>query len=127
MHENEISKKIIGAAIEVHRILGPGLLESIYEDALCHELKIREIKFLRQQSVPVPYKGIKLKSELRLDLIVEKKVIVDLKAKEALSIIDKPKLLSYLRLSEKHLGLIINFHVEVLKDGVHRVVNKLKE
>jgi len=127
MHENEISKRIIGAAIEVHRILGPGLLESIYEDALCHELHLREIKFLRQQNVPVPYKGIKLKSDLRLDLIVENKVIVDLKAKEALSQIDKPKLLSYLRLSKKHLGLIINFHEEVLKDGIKRVVNNLKE
>jgi GxxExxY protein len=127
MHENEISEKIIGAAIEVHRILGPGLLESIYEEALCHELHLRGLNFLRQQNVPIPYKGIRLKSDLRLDLLVEDKVIVDLKAKEELSRIDKPKLLSYLRLSEKHLGLIINFHVEILRDGIHRVVNKLKE
>ncbi|KAA3613006.1 MAG: GxxExxY protein [Calditrichaeota bacterium] len=127
MHENEISKKIIGAAIEVHRVLGPGLLESIYEDALCHELNLRGIHFLRQKSVPIPYKGIKLKSDLRLDLLVENKVIVDLKAKEKLSPIDKPKLLSYLRLSENHLGLIINFHVEVLRDGIKRVVNRLDE
>lgn len=127
MHENEISEKIIGAAIEVHRILGPGLLESIYEEALCHELHLRGLNFLRQQNVPIPYKGIRLKSDLRLDLLVEDKVIVDLKAKEELSRIDKPKLLSYLRLSEKHLGLIINFHVEMLRDGIHRVVNKLKE
>ena len=127
MHENEISEKIIGAAIEVHRILGPGLRESIYEEALCHELHLRGLNFLRQQNVPIPYKGIRLKSDLRLDLLVEDKVIVDLKAKEELSRIDKPKLLSYLRLSEKHLGLIINFHVEILRDGIHRVVNKLKE
>ena len=127
MHENEISEKIIGAAIEVHRILGPGLRESIYEEALCHELHLRGLNFLRQQNVPIPYKGIRLKSDLRLDLLVEDKVIVDLKAKEELSRIDKPKLLSYLRLSEKHLGLIINFHVEMLRDGIHRVVNKLKE
>tara|TARA_Y100000310_G_scaffold19247_1_gene18855 strand:+ start:165 stop:554 length:390 start_codon:yes stop_codon:yes gene_type:complete len=127
MHENEISGKIIGAAIEVHRVLGPGLLESIYEDALCHELHLRGLQFKRQQSVPIPYKGIKLGSDLRLDLLVEDKVIVDLKAKEELSTIDKPKLLSYLRLSDKHLGLIINFHVEVLRDGIFRVVNKLQE
>ena len=127
MHENEISGKIIGAAIDVHRILGPGLLESIYEDALCHELHLRGLQFKRQQSVPIPYKGIKLGTDLRLDLIVEDKVIVDLKAKEELSAIDKPKLLSYLRFSDKHLGLIINFHVEVLRDGIFRVVNKLQE
>jgi GxxExxY protein len=127
MHENEISGKIIGAAIEVHRVLGPGLLESIYEDALCHELHLRGVQFKRQQSVPIPYKGIKLGSDLRLDLLVEDKVIVDLKAKEELSTIDKPKLLSYLRLSDKHLGLTINFHVEVLRDGIFRVVNKLQE
>ena len=127
MHENEISEKIIGAAIEVHRILGPGLLESVYEDALCHELHLRGVQFIRQQNVPIPYKGIKLGTDLRLDLLVENKVIVDLKAKEILSKIDKPKLLTYLRLSEKRLGLIINFHEELLKDGVHRVVNNLKE
>jgi GxxExxY protein len=126
MHENDISGKIIGAAIEVHRILGPGLLESVYEDALCHELYLRGLQFKRQQSVPIPYKGIKLGTDLRLDLLVEYKVIVDLKAKEELSTIDKPKLLTYLRLSDKHLGLIINFHVEVLRDGIFRVVNKLQ-
>jgi GxxExxY protein len=126
MHENDISGKIIGAAIEVHRILGPGLLESVYEDALCHELYLRGLQFKRQQSVPIPYKGIKLGTDLRLDLLVKYKVIVDLKAKEELSTIDKPKLLTYLRLSDKHLGLIINFHVEVLRDGIFRVVNKLQ-
>jgi len=126
MHENEISQKIIGSAIEVHRILGPGLLESVYEDALCHELHLRGLQFKRQESVPIPYKGIKLGTDLRLDLLVEDKVIVDLKAKEELSTIDKPKLLTYLRLSDKHLGLIINFHVEVLCNGVFRVVNKLQ-
>jgi GxxExxY protein len=127
VHENEISKKIIGCAIEVHRILGPGLLESVYEDALCHELNLQGIKFKRQQNIPVPYKGIKLNSDLRLDLLVEDKVIVELKAKEKLSPIDKPKLLTYLRLSDKHLGLIINFHSEMLRDGIKRVVNRLEK
>ncbi|MFC1851625.1 GxxExxY protein [candidate division CSSED10-310 bacterium] len=127
MHENEISEKIIGAAIEVHRILGPGLLESIYEEALCYELHSRGVKFVRQQSVPIPFKGIKLGTDLRLDFLVENKVIVDLKAKEKLSSIDEPQLLTYLRLSKKRLGLIINFHVKVLRDGITRIVNKLPE
>ena len=127
MHENEISEKIIGAAIEVHKILGPGLLESVYEEALCHEFYLRGINFLRQQNVPIPYKGVKLDTVLRLDLLVEDKVIVDLKAKTRLSEIDKPELLTYLRLKELHLGLIINFHKPILRDGIHRVVNKLKD
>ncbi len=127
MHENEISERVIGAAIEVHRILGPGLLESVYELALCHELSLRGIHFVRQQKVPVLYKGIKFDTELRLDLLVEDKVIVDLKARDELSPIGKLKLLSYLRLLDKHLGLIINFHVGLLRDGIYRVVNNLKE
>lgn len=127
MRENEISEKIISAAIEVHRVLGPGLLESVYEDALCHELYLRGLSFIRQQNVPVPYKGMKLHSDLRLDLLVEDKDIVDLKAKESLSKIDKPKLLTYLRLTKKHLGLIINFHEKLLREGIFRVVNHLDE
>ncbi|MBN2413208.1 GxxExxY protein [candidate division KSB1 bacterium] len=127
MLENEISGNIIGAAIEVHRILGPGLLESVYEEALYHELHFRGIKFVRQQSTPIYYEGIKLGTKFRLDLLVEDKVIVELKAKEVLATIDKPQLLTYLRLCEKHLGLIINFHVELLRDGIYRVVNKLRE
>ena len=127
MHENEISEKVIGCAIEVHRILGPGLLESVYEDALCHELKLQGLRFIKQKPVLIPYKDIKLGTDLRLDLLVEDKVIVDLKAKEKLSKIDKPQLLTYLCLSEKRLGLIINFHVKLLREGIHRVVNNLKE
>lgn len=126
LHENDISQKIIGAAIEVHQILGPGLLESVYEEALCYEFHLRKIKFQCQQQVPIKYKGIKLGTSLRLDLLVEEKVIVDIKAKESLSANDKPKLLTYLRLCDKHLGLILNFHSKVLRDGVYRVVNKLK-
>lgn len=125
MHENEISEMVIGAAIEVHRVLGPGLLESVYEDALCREFHLRGIKYLRQKSVPIPYKGVKLGTDFRLDLLVEDKVILELKAKEKLSSVDKPQLLTYLRLSGKRLGLIINFHVNVLKNGIHRVVNDL--
>ena len=127
MDENEISRKIIGAAIEVPRLLGPGVLVSGSEEALCHELHLRGIRFLRQQPVPIHYKDIKLGTDLRLDLLVEEKVIVDLKAKEFVTAIDRQKLLSYLRLSKKKLGLIINFHVAILKDGVERIVNGLKE
>jgi len=126
MHENEISEKIIACAIEVHKVLGPGLLESVYEEALCHELKVQGLQFVRQQSVPIPYKDIKLGTDLRLDLLIENKVIVDLKAKEKLSIVDKPQLLTYLRLSGKRLGLIINFHAKLLKEGIYRVVNNLE-
>lgn len=88
-------------------------------------MRLRGIRFARQENVPIPYKGIKLGTDLRLDLLIEDKVIIDLKAKETLSTIDKPKLLTYLRLSDMHLGLIINFHVELLRDGIERVVNKL--
>ncbi len=101
-------------------------MESVYEDALSHQKHLRGLQFKRQQSVPIPFKGIKLGTDLRLDLLVEDKVIIDLKAKEKLSTIDKPKLLTYLRLSNKHLGLIINFHVEALRDGIFRVVNNLQ-
>ena len=127
MHENEISEKVIGAGIEVHRTLGPGLLESVYEEALCHELHLRGLKFRRQKRVPIKYKGVVLKSDFRLDLLVEDKVIVDLKAKERLAPTDKPQLLTYLPLSDLRLGLIMNFHAELLRDGIARVVNNLSE
>ena len=126
MHENEISEKIIGAAIEVHKFYGPGLVGQVYEEALCHEFSLRGIRFERQKPVPIDYKGVKLGIPLRLDLIVEELVIVDLKAKEEVTHFDRAKLLSYLRLSNLRLGLIINFHALVLKDGISRVVNGLK-
>jgi len=125
MHENEISERIIGAAIEVHKYYGPGLVEQIYEEALCHEFALRKIGFERQKQVPINYKGLQLGVPLRLDLTVEEKVIVDLKAKEAVLPLDRAKLLSYLRLLNLRLGLIINFHETVLKNGIHRVVNGL--
>jgi len=125
MHENGISERIIGAAIEVHKFFGPGLVEQVYEEAWCHEFNLRGIRFERQQSVPIHYRGVKLGVPLRLDLIVEEKVIVDLKAKEEVIPLDRAKLLSYLRLSGLRLGLLINFHSIVLKDGISRVVNGL--
>jgi GxxExxY protein len=127
MHENEISSLIIGAAIEVHRYHGPGLVEQVYEESLCHEFNLRRIPFKRQQPVPIYYKGVKLGSNLALDLIVYDKVIVGNKAKDEIHPIDKVKLLTYLRLSNLRLGLLINYYAAVLKDGIHRVVNDLAE
>ena len=127
MHENEVSERIIGAAIEVHKYHGPGLVEQIYEESLTHELGLRGVRVERQRLVPIFYKGVKLGTPLRLDLIVEELVIVDLKAKEEVDEFDRARLLSYLRLSNLRLGLIINFHELVLKNGLSRVVNGLKE
>ena len=123
MRENEITQSVIGAAIEVHKILGPGLIERPYEDAICREFHLRGLKWERQRPVPIEYKGVKLGTPLVLDLIVEDKVIVDLKAKETVTGLDKKKVLTYLRLSKLHLGLIINFKVEILRDGIARIVN----
>ena len=125
MHENEISHAVIGAAIEVHREVGPGIIEKPYEEAMCYELRLRGLPFVRQKAVPFVYKGVQLSVDLRTDLIVAEKVIVDLKAKEQVTAIDKLKVLTYLRLLDLRLGLVINFHVAVLKDGVYRVVNNL--
>lgn len=126
MHENEISERIIGAGIEVHRHRGPGLVEQVYEECLCHEFNLRGIRFERQKLVPITYKAITLGVPLKLDLIVEGKVIVDLKAKEQVLPLDRAKLLSYLRLLNLRLGLLINFHSVRLKDGIERVVNRLE-
>jgi GxxExxY protein len=123
INENEISKLIIGAAIEVHRYFGPGLVEQIYEEPLCREFALRGIPFKRQQCVPLQYKGVTMGVPLKLDLIVYDKVIVDNKAKEQILPIDRAKLLSYLRLCNLKLGLLINFHSKVLKDGIERVIN----
>ena len=127
MHENEISEKVIGCAIAVHRELGPGLLESVYEEALCYELSKAGLRFERQKSVPIRYKDVLLGTPLRLDLIVEDKVIIDNKAKSEITPIDMQQLLTYLRLNDVRLGLLINFNVPKLVDGVHRVVNNLDE
>ena len=121
--ENDISGKIIGAAIEVHRKLGPGLLESAYEECLCCEMALRGIKFERQVPLPLNYKGVDLDCGYRLDLLVEDKVIVELKSIETLEPIHDAQLLTYLRLRNAWLGLIINFNVMRLKDGVRRLVN----
>jgi len=126
MHENAISDRIIGAAIEVHRTLGgPGLLESVYEEALAWELQHRGLKVQRQVVVPIRYKGHQLDNSLRLDLLAEDKVIVEVKATTEFNSVFKAQALTYLRLTGLKLALVINFGERYVKNGIHRVVNKL--
>jgi len=120
---DSLSNGIIGAAIEVHRILGPGLFESAYEECLCRELFLRNIPFERQVPLPVEYKGVKLDCGYRLDVVVENLVILELKAVLEIKPIHEAQLLTYLRLKNLWLGLLINFNVPVLKDGIKRLVN----
>jgi GxxExxY protein len=120
--EKELTEAIIGAAIEVHRILGPGLLESTYEDCLCHELSLRGLSFNHQVPLPVVYKGISLDCGYRIDVVVEDTVILELKAVEQMLPVHEAQLLTYLRLTGKRVGLLINFNVPVLKDGIIRRV-----
>ena len=125
MSENEISRIIIGCAIEVHRILGPGLLESVYFEALAWELIQKRLIVDRQVEVPILYKGVSLKSPLRLDLLVQKLVIVEVKSVENYNTIYEAQTLTYLKLANLKLGLVINFGEKLVRDGIHRVVNGL--
>jgi len=122
---NVLTDAIIGAAIEVHRILGPGLLESAYEQCLCHELALRKLAFRRQESVPVIYKAVRLDCGYVLDLVVEDQVVVELKAVDILLPVHASQLLTYLRLLDKRVGLLINFRASRLVEGIKRVVNDL--
>jgi len=124
---NTLSSKIIGAAIEVHKALGPGLLESAYEECLCYELSLQGLSVARQQPLPVKYKGKKLDCGYRLDTVVENAIILELKSCEKIEPIHKAQLLTYLKLSGLSLGLLLNFNVPVMRDGIVRIVNKLKE
>jgi len=124
--ENILAKKIIEAAIEVHRTLGgPGLLESLYEEALYQELKLRNISAQAQVQVPVIYKGLTLRNPMRMDLLVANRVIVEVKATEQEQAIHKAQVLTYLRLTGLKLGLLLNFGQQLLRDGIERVVNNL--
>lgn len=124
--ENLLSEKILDAAIEVHRTLGgPGLLESLYEDALFHELKLRNIPALSQVCIPVTYKNCKLRDPMRLDILVDHKVIIEIKAVETVLDVHKAQVLTYLKLTNLKLGLLINFGQGRLVDGWNRVVNGL--
>ncbi|CAN5624321.1 GxxExxY protein [soil metagenome] len=125
MHENEISGIIIDCAIKIHKILGPGLLESVYAAALAYELKKRGLQVVSEQPIPVIYEDVKLEVGFRADLIVENKVVVEVKSIESIAPVHGKILLTYLRLTNKRLGLLINFNVALLKDGIKRVVDNL--
>ena len=122
IQNDPLTEKIIGAAIEVHRVLGPGLLESAYEECLCHELHLGGIAFTRQQPLPVVYKGIHLDCGYRLDVVVEGRVIVELKTVDRIAPIREAQILTYLRLAGIHTGLILNFNVPALHQGIKRMV-----
>ena len=124
---NELTEAIIGAAMEVHRALGPGLLESIYEMCLCRELSIRGIPFERQVLIPVEYKGVKLDCGYRADIVVDGTILLEIKAIDSLLPIHDAQLLSYLKLGGWKIGLLINFNVELLKNGLRRRVFGLVE
>ncbi len=122
MVDNAITRQIIGAAIEVHRQLGPGLLESAYEECLCHELTARKVSFERQKPIPLVYKDAKLDCGYRLDILVEGKIVVELKSIGGLGPVHDAIILTYLKLSGHKLGLLINFNVALLKDGIKRFI-----
>jgi GxxExxY protein len=122
MTDNEITREIIGAAIEVHKQLGPGLLESAYEECLAHELQLRNLRVERQKPVPVVYKQTKLGCGYRIDLLIEGRIVVELKSVDGLAPIHDAIILTYLRLSGHRLGLLINFYVSVLKNGIRRFI-----
>ena len=118
----QLTEKIIGAAIEVHKTIGPGLLENIYEECLCHELGLRRVAFKRQIAVPLIYKGKNLNCSFRLDMVVEDLVLLELKSVSAILPVHEAQLLTYMRLLNKRVGFIINFNVPVLKNGIVRKI-----
>jgi GxxExxY protein len=127
MTENEIAREVVDAAYQVHVTLGPGLLESVYEVVLAHELKKRGLNVARQQAIPIEYDSITFDEGFRADIVVEDKVILELKSIESVLRVHKKQLLTYLRLADKRLGLLINFGEELIRDGISRVVNGLSE
>lgn len=127
MTDSQLTHEIIGAAIEVHRALGPGLLESAYAECLARELALRRIPFEREKPLPIVYKEVKLECGYRVDLLVDGRVVVELKAVEALAPIHEAIVLTYLRLSGCKIGLLVNFHVQALKDGIKRLVLNYEE
>jgi GxxExxY protein len=125
MRENEIAKEIVDAAYKIHTTLGPGLLESVYETVLAYELERRGLGIVRQQAIPVVYESVRLEEGFRADIIVANKVIIEIKSVEMLAPVHKKQLLTYLRLTDKKLGLLINFGAALIKDGIHRIANGL--
>jgi GxxExxY protein len=122
MLEEEVTEQIIGAAIEVHKHWGPGLYEEIYERSLCHELRLRNVTFDTQVQLPLMYKGERVGDDLRLDIIVQSKIVVELKAVRELEPIHEAQLLTYMKLTGCRIGLLINFNVPVLKQGIKRMI-----
>ncbi len=125
MRENEISREIVDAAYQIHKGLGPSLFESVYETGMAYELNRRNLEFVRQCPIPIIYKGIHLEQAFRADFIVEDKVIIELKSVEMIAPVHKKQLLTYLRLTQKKLGLLINFNTDLIKNGITRLVNNL--
>jgi GxxExxY protein len=123
MEINDPTGEVIGAAIEVHKALGPGLLESTYEECLCIELGLRNLPYESQKDIPIKYRGVNLDCAYRLDIVVSNQLIVELKACESIQPIHEAQLLTYLKLSDIKVGLLINFNVPVLKEGIKRLVN----
>ncbi len=127
MSENEIAHHVVDAAFKIHTTLGPGLLESVYERVLSYELKKRGLKHVCQRPVPIVYEAVEFDEGFRADIIVEEKVIVELKSVETIAPVHKKQLLTYIRLADKRLGLLINFGSPIIKTGITRLVNKLEE
>ncbi|QQL45558.1 GxxExxY protein [Sulfuriroseicoccus oceanibius] len=127
MTENQISKEVVDAAVKVHTELGPGLLESVYEVVLAKELELRGLKVQRQVPVPIIYRGVKLDEAFRADLVVEGKVILELKSVEALSRVHYKQLFTYMKLRGARLGLVLNFGADLMKQGIKRIVNGLDD
>jgi GxxExxY protein len=122
--DDPLTEGIIGACIEVHRVLGPGLLESAYEEAVCYELAALGLRFARQTSMPIRYKEFVLASDFRIDLLVEDRIVVELKAVDALSSIHVAQLITYLKVANREVGLLVNFNVAKLTQGLRRVTHK---
>ena len=127
MTENEIATIIVNRAYNIHVQLGPGLLESVYEEILCYELRQEGLFVERQKAIPLLWKGLKMNIGYRADLIVERKVIVEIKSVEAMSPVHPKQLLTYLKIADKRLGLLINFNERLIKNGITRIVNNLRE
>jgi GxxExxY protein len=127
MTENEAARQTVDAAYRIHCALGPGLLESVYQTVLAGELRKRGLRAATEQPIPVVHEGIRLETGFRADLVVEDKVIVEIKSVAEIAAVHKKQLLSYLRLADKRLGLLINFNVALIKNGITRIVNGLKE
>jgi GxxExxY protein len=127
MKYGDLTSKIIGICIKAHTVLGPGLLESVYEEAICYELEKEEIEYKRQQGIPVIYEEIKLELGFRADIIIENKIILELKSVEAIAPVHAKTVLTYMRLTGIEVGLLINFNVALLKDGITRLVDDKKQ